>query len=406
MIVQIEKGTATGRITAPPSKSMAHRYLICAALSGGSTVKRVEKSDDINATLGCLSALGAEIEAAGKTFRLGGLSPEHCPPAADLLCGESGSTLRFMLPLCLLTGNPITLHGSKRLMQRSLTVYEELCAAQGIAFAQLPDRVAVRGRLTPGKYAVRGDISSQFISGLLFALPLLPGDSVIGITGGLQSAPYLQMTIKALADFGVWVRRQDENTILVPGGQTYKKRAVTVEGDYSNAAFFEALNTLGGNVMVEGLQSDTLQGDAVYLRLLPLLARGTPTIDLADCPDLGPVLMAVAAAQHGAVFTGTKRLKIKESDRGAAMAEELLKFGIKTRLENDCITVEGGNLHPPVSPLSGHRDHRIVMALAVLCTCTGGTICGAQAVAKSFPDFFRKLGKLGIKIKAVKENET
>ena len=402
MIVKIEKGTAAGRVKAPPSKSMAHRYLICGALSGGSVIKGVAMSEDIKATLGCLQALGAEVQVSGDTVTLGGWTPDTPLRSQPLFCNESGSTLRFMIPLCLLTDKKIILKGSERLMQRSLSVYQELCASQGIAFAQEKDRVAVKGRLSPGHFAVRGDISSQFISGLLFALPNLPQDSYITVTGTPESASYLGMTVKALADFGVRVARTDEHTFFIKGGQTFKKRELTVEGDYSNAAFFEALNTVGGNVSVSGLKKDSLQGDAVYREHLAAIKHGTPQIDLSDCPDLGPVLMAAAAANHGAVFVGTRRLKIKESDRGAAMAAELAKFGSTVTVEENRITVAGGTVQKPAVPLDGHNDHRIVMSLAVLCTLTGGEIYGAQAVAKSFPDFFGRLSSLGIKTEVVK----
>ncbi|MBQ7726822.1 MAG: 3-phosphoshikimate 1-carboxyvinyltransferase, partial [Clostridia bacterium] len=256
----------------------------------------------------------------------------------------------------------------------------------------------VQGRLTPGNYMVRGNISSQFISGLFFALPTLGANSYLTITDGLESASYLDMTVKALADFGVRIKKTDEHTFFIKGNQTYKNRELTVEGDYSNAAFFEALNVLGGNVAISGLRTKTWQGDAVCKEHLEALKRGKAQIDLTDCPDLGPVLMAVAAAHHGAVFTGTRRLKIKESDRGAAMAEELAKFGISTQVEENRIIVQSGILQKPRQPLDGHNDHRVVMSLAVLCTLTGGEIYGAQAVAKSFPDFFERLSSLGIQI--------
>lgn len=396
MVVTINKSKAYGRVSAPPSKSMAHRYLICAALSPESEIRGVGFSEDIKATLSCLEALGANTEIKGDTVKIGGIDINKGIKSDKLFCNESGSTLRFLIPLCLLFGKEITLSGSERLMQRSLSVYADICAATGLEFKQNANSVTVKGRLKAGKYAVRGDVSSQFISGLMFALPLLPNDSVIDITGALESGSYLGMTVKALADFGVRISRTDEHTIYIKGNQTYKPRVLTVEGDYSNAAFFEALNALGGNVAVSGLSKDSCQGDAVYKKLLGKIVRGTPQIDISDCPDLGPVLMAAAAANNGAHFTGTHRLKIKESDRGAAMAEELLKFGCHTEINDNDITVQGCTLKTPELPLNGHNDHRIVMSLAVLCTITGGRIYGAEAVSKSFPDFFERFSSLGI----------
>lgn len=396
MIVKIQKSTARGSIAAPPSKSMAHRYLICGALSSGSVIQNVGFSEDIKATLSCLAALGADVRITADTVEIGGIKPENEIRADRLMCRESGSTLRFLIPLCLLFNKKITLCGSERLFKRSLSVYEELCAAQGIAFLPGAESVTVKGRLSAGAYSVRGDVSSQFISGLMFALPTLQSDSVIDITGAVESGSYLGMTVKALADFGVRVSRTDEHTVFIRGGQSFKPRTLTVEGDYSNAAFFEVLNLFGGNVAVNGLEQDTCQGDAVYKELFGALLRGCPQIDLSDCPDLGPVLMAAAAANHGAHFIGTRRLKIKESDRGAAMAEELAKFGCRVTVGENEITVPGGALQTPKLPLSGHNDHRIVMSLAALCTLTGGSIYGAEAVNKSFPDFFERLSALGI----------
>lgn len=396
MVVTINKSTAFGRVTAPPSKSMAHRYLICAALSPESEIKGVGFSEDIKATLSCLEALGANAEISGNTVRIGGIDIAKGIKNGKLFCNESGSTLRFLIPLCLLFDEKITLTGTKRLMERSLSVYSDICRAAGMYFNQGAESVTVKGRLSAGKYSVRGDVSSQFISGLMFALPLLPNDSVIDITGALESGSYLGMTVKALADFGVRISRTDEHTIYIKGNQTYKPRELTVEGDYSNAAFFDALNALGGNVAVSGLKKDTCQGDAVYKKLFGEIVRGCPEIDISDCPDLGPVLMAAAAANNGAHFTGTHRLKIKESDRGAAMAEELAKFGCKTLIGDNDITVHACTLKTPELPLNGHNDHRIVMSLAVLCTLTGGKIYGAQAVSKSFPDFFERFSSLGI----------
>lgn len=398
MIATIEKGTAYGRVEAPPSKSVSHRYLICGALSGGSVIENVAFSEDIKATLNCLSALGAEYEIDGSTVKTGGISPDKAVKCAELFCNESGSTLRFLIPLCLLFGQKITLKGTERLMSRSLAVYKEMCLSQGIEFTENKESVTVCGKLTAGKYSVRGDVSSQFISGLMFALPLLGSDSIIDITGALESGSYLGMTVKALAEFGVRISRTDEHTIFIKGNQTYKPRTLRVEGDYSNAAFFEAFNSVGGNVAVAGLKKDTCQGDAVYRKLFGKLVRGCPEIDISDCPDLAPVLMAVAAANNGVKLIGTHRLKIKESDRGAAMAEELAKFGCNTEVWENEITVHPRALKTPELPLSGHNDHRIVMALSLLCSITGGSIYGAEAVNKSFPDYFRKLSSLGIKV--------
>ena len=398
MIATIEKGTAYGRVEAPPSKSVSHRYLICGALSGGSVIENVAFSEDIKATLNCLKALGADYEIDGSTVKIGGISPDKAVKSTELFCNESGSTLRFLIPLCLLFRQKITLKGTERLMSRSLAVYKDMCLSQGIEFSEDKESVTVCGNLRPGKYSVRGDVSSQFISGLMFALPLLENDSIIDITGAIESGSYLGMTVKALADFGIRISRTDEHTVFIKGNQTYKPRTLCVEGDYSNAAFLEAFNSVGGNVAVTGLKKDTCQGDAVYRKLFGKLVRGCPEIDISDCPDLAPVLMAVAAANNGVRLTGTHRLKIKESDRGKAMAEELSKFGCSVKVYENEIEVKKRVITTPTDILSGHNDHRIVMALSLLCSITGGSISGAEAVNKSFPDYFRRLASLGIKV--------
>lgn len=399
MIVSFEKSTAFGEILAPPSKSMAHRYLICGALSDKSEIKNIDFSEDIKATLSCLEALGAKVEVEGNTVKIGGLMSSKKIKSNELFCNESGSTLRFLIPLCLLKNEEITLRGTERLFQRDLSVFETICTSQGIDFVKSKNSVTVKGLLSNGRYTVRGDISSQFISGLMFALPLLLGESIIDITGKSESSSYLNITLKTLGDFGVRISKIDENTMYVKGSQSYKNRNLTVEGDYSNAAFFDAFNLIGGNVAVKGLNEDSTQGDKVYKEFYPLLLKGKPEIDISDCPDLGPVLMALAAALNGAVLTGTHRLKIKESDRGMAMAEELSKFGCKVDVEEDRIEIFPCKLQKPILPLSGHNDHRIVMAVSLLCTLIGGKIYGAEAVSKSLPDYFERLKKLGIKLK-------
>ncbi|MBQ8605384.1 MAG: 3-phosphoshikimate 1-carboxyvinyltransferase [Clostridia bacterium] len=375
MNVLVKKGRACGTVKAPPSKSMAHRLLICSFLAGGGSVRGIEQSEDIKATGACISAL----KSGGRLY-----------------CNESGSTLRFMIPICLLQDKEITLCGSERLLSRNLSVYEDICRKQGLTFKQTKDSVTVCGPLKSGSFCVPGDISSQFISGLMFALPLLTGDSVINITGRLESRSYLDLTVKALSDFGVKIDFF-ENEIRIKGNQTYLARDTEVEGDYSNAAFFDALTVLGADVRVTGLDESSLQGDRIYKRYFEMLSEGTPTLDIGNCPDLAPILMAVAAAKNGCRLINTKRLKIKESDRGAAMKEELSKLGVAVEnLENEIIVGKCENLKSAV--LCGHNDHRIVMALTVLCTLCGGRIEGAQAVAKSLPDFFDRIRELGIEV--------
>lgn len=399
MIAEIHPGSAAGIVAAPPSKSMAHRLLICAGLSGGvSHIYGVDLNEDILATMDCLRALGASCTASGDTVTVRGADLRQARPEHALCCRESGSTLRFFIPLALMCNEDVTFTGTEKLLSRPLGVYAQLCAEQGFAFAQSKAQLQVRGRLEAGRFSLPGDVSSQFITGLLFALPLARGDSVISIIPPVESRSYVNLTLQALHAFGIRADWQDDTTLVIPGNQQYQPRDMVVEGDYSGAAFFAALNTLGSDITVTGLLPDSLQGDKIYEKHLKSLAQGRPEIDLSDCPDLGPVLFAVAAAKHGAVFTGTRRLKIKESDRATAMAQELAPFGTEVTVEENRVVVNAKAFHAPNTLLCGHNDHRIVMSLAVLLTLTGGKIQGAQAVRKSFPDFFEKLRALGIEV--------
>lgn len=395
----IKPSKARGTVEAPPSKSMAHRMLICAGLAKGrSVVRGIAPSQDVLATLDCLEALGAEYKYENNIVTIQGADISSCSDKMTMPCRECGSTLRFFIPIALMTGADVEFTGSETLLKRPLLIYEELCEKNGFKFQRETDSLKVQGKLKSGEYEVQGNISSQFISGLLFALPLAEKDSIIRLIPPVESRPYIDMTLQALNDFGIDVFWQDENTLLVKGNQTYLPKNTQVEGDYSNAAFFEALNLCGGDVKVTGLKPDSLQGDKIYSCYFDKMKQEDPVLDISDCPDLGPILMAAAAIRDGAVFTGTKRLKIKESDRGTAMQTELAKFGIRCEVEEDRITVENGKLAEPEEVLSGHNDHRIVMALAVLSTLTGGVIEEAQAVRKSFPDFFEKLKGLGIEV--------
>ena len=392
---------ARGSIEAPPSKSMGHRLLICAGLSDGeSRIRGIVPSQDMLATLDCLTALGAHYTWQQDVITICGAEPYDAPAFTALPCRESGSTLRFFTPLCLLSGRDMVLTGSRKLLSRPQSVYETLCRERGLLFDRGPDVLRVRGPLQPGEFRVAGNVSSQFISGLLFTLPLLEDHSTLRLIPPVESRPYIDMTLEALRAFRIKIQQPDALTFEIPGWQQYQPCDTTVEGDCSNAAFFDALSipALGGEVTVTGLREDTLQGDRVYREQLAALAAGCPEIDLSDCPDLGPILMACAAAGQGAVFTGTRRLKDKESDRGSAMAAELRKLGVSLTLEENRIIVPGGCLQAPTEPIDGHNDHRIVMAMATLLTKTGGEILGAQAVEKSLPDYFERLRKLGIRV--------
>lgn len=396
MVAEISASKAKGSVIAPPSKSMAHRMLICAALaSGTSKIYNIARSEDILATIDCLSALGAEFRFENDFVLVNGINFENIKNPICANCRESGSTLRFMVPIMLLTGAECTLTGSDYLFTRPLTIYEEICKKFGFVFDKQASSLTIMGRLKCGKYKIPGNISSQFISGLLFALPMLKDDSKIIITGDFESRSYIDLTISALNQFGIKVDFT-ENELYIYGNQVYKPAEIAVEGDYSNSAFFDALNCLGSNIEIQGLNPDSYQGDKVYNKYFNAIKNGMPTLDITDCPDLAPILFTLAAFYNGAVFTGTRRLKMKESDRAAVMQKELSHFGANIEVYENSVVVNKSKLHKPQVVLNGHNDHRIVMSLSVLLSVFGGKISGAEAVSKSFPDFFDKISSLGI----------
>lgn len=402
MQVTVKPSKANGIVLAPPSKSMAHRLLICAGLSDGeSIVSNITFSQDILATLDCLKALGASCEIDGNQVKIKGANPFLFDGNKLLNCRECGSTLRFMIPLCMLGDKEAMITGSQTLMNRPLGIYEDIAKEQNLKFEMIGNELHICGPLSFGDYKINGGVSSQFISGLLFALPLLEGDSTLELIPPVESKPYIDMTLEALNLFGIEISETRNNKYFIKGNQKYKFADVFVEGDYSNSAFLEALNLTGGKVNVEGLNDNSLQGDKVYLDMLPKLKNENCTLDISDCPDLAPILFSVAALCHGAKFTGTKRLKWKESDRASAMKEELSKCGIKLDVGENEVIVYSGMLKSPSDVISSHNDHRIAMAMSVVLSCVGGVIDGAEAVKKSYPDFFEIVKQLGVEVEYI-----
>ena len=398
MNVTVKPGIARGELNAPPSKSYAHRLMICSALAeGNSVVRGLSKSRDMIATMDCAAALGAGFTLEEDTLYIKGCFPNFTPSTV-FSCHESGSTLRFFIPIAAVCGRKAVFTGTERLIERGVSVYETLFAEKNISLVKDKESITIEGKLKPGVFSVPGNISSQFISGLLFALPLLDGDSEVYIIPPVESRPYIDITIDAIKSFGVSITEPEPNRFFISGGQKYSAKDETVEGDWSNAAALFALDAIGGEVKVKGLNEESFQGDKVCVSYLKKLDGKEPVLDLSNCPDLAPVLFAAAAAKHGALFTGTRRLRIKESDRAAAMAEELAKFGIRCDVEENSVKIYDSELKKPSEILNGHNDHRIVMAMTVLCSITGGTISDAQAISKSFPDFFDRMRELGLEV--------
>ena len=408
MDLQITPKKLSGPVTPPPSKSQAHRLLIAAALSGGVSVLRgLAGSDDIRATRRCLAALGAGMEdLPDGSLRVHGLGHGivTAPPFATLDCGESGSTLRFLIPVALLVQGEASFTGHGRLMERPLRPYEDLFQEKGVAWDLTDGLLTVNGgrgydapALDPGEYRLPGNVSSQFFTGLLFALPLLDGDSALVSTTPLESRDYLEMTRQALAAAGITSQWADENTLLVPGRQKYQPFAAAVEADWSQAGFWYAADFLDSRVDIRGLNPDSAQGDKVVSELYWRLARpGDAEIDVSGCPDLLPPLAVMAAVRSGATrFTNAARLRMKESDRLSTAAALLTALGGQAEEGPDFLTVHGG-------PLSGGtvdcaNDHRIAMAAAIAATACAGpvTVRGAECVKKSYPDFWEVYRSLG-----------
>lgn len=290
-----------------------------------------------------------------------------------------------------------TFEGSQRLIERGVGIYEKTLKEHGVSVSVGKEKIDVCGRLGSGAYTLEGNVSSQYVSGLMFALPLLDGDSEIRVKEPVESRAYIDMTIAVLKEVGVDIVEKEKNVFFVKGNQKYLGGKYTVEGDWSNAAMLLALGEIGGEASVCGLDENSVQGDKICKEIFKKLGENDPVVDLANCPDLAPICFVVAALKNGAKFTGTRRLKIKESDRAAAMAQELGKFGIGVEVYENEVVVHKNEIKTPCCEICGHNDHRIVMACSVLLSRTGGYINGAEAVKKSFPNFFEKLGELGVK---------
>lgn len=397
MIAEIKKSVAKGEILARSSKSYAHRALICASLcKGESEIKNISTSEDIEATIKCLEKLGATFKFDGTTVTVTGALKDKKENTLSLFANESGSTLRFLIPVALLFSKEVEFLGSKRLLERPQSVYEELFPTKNCSIENLSDKILVKGTLSGGEYKIRGDVSSQFLTGLLFTLPLLNEDSKIILTTPLQSKPYIDLTLEILNEFGVEVTVNDYKEFFIKGNQCYKEANVFCEGDWSNSAFLEAFNLIGGSVKVNGLNENSTQGDKIYRRYFELLKNGSPVLDITDCPDLAPILMALASLLNGVTLKGTSRLKIKESDRGEVMKQELQKFSSDVTVLEDEIIIKKKELFPPSEMLYAHNDHRIAMSLSVMCSVLGGKIDNAECVNKSYPMFFEDIKKLGI----------
>ena len=415
MKVHISKGTVKDSIIdVGGSKSLTHRYFIAAALAEGSSVlHNIAVNEDTLATMRCLQHLGAVFNIHGKQAVISGIKNLYGYDGAVLDCSESGSTLRFLIPLFSLTGKDAAFTGHGKLLSRPLSVYKPL-----FEHFDLNDNIlTVSGRLKPGKYRIKGNVSSQFITGLLFALPLLDGGSQVEILEPFESRSYAEMTVSVLRAAGITVLKQG-NTYIVPGRQRYQALKITVDSDDSQAAFFGVLAAVTGRkITLEGIGKNSVQGDHFFIDILKKsrcwvsemekktsvqgLANKPFVMSLADCPDLGPAMFVLASCLDGpSVFSDPSRLKLKESDRIGCMQEELAKAGYRLQESEGIVIISG---HKPAFDevvFDSHNDHRIAMALSILAAANekGAFIENAEAVNKSYPEFFEHLKATGVEV--------
>lgn len=413
--VSINPTKLEGQVKIPPSKSVCHRALICASLSSGvSNITNVDFSEDIEATCEALKSLGVIIEKGNNSLSIKGNSNLYVKKP-NVHCFQSGSTLRFLIPLAATLGEEITFTGDGKLVERPLNVYYDIFKSQKIYYktegGKLP--LTINGKLKSGDYRVRGDVSSQFVTGLLFALPLLSGDSKIEITTELESKSYVDITIDMLGKFGVCVDGSSYREFIIKGNQTYKEVDCNIEGDFSQVAFWLVMGALGKGITCMGLDTDSLQGDRIIVHILkdmgveieekencievnPSKTTGV-VIDVSQCPDLVPVLAALASVSHGTTeIINAARLRIKESDRLKAITSELNKIGAEVIEKEDSLIIhgkenlKGGNV-------TSWKDHRIAMALAAVSSkCTEPLVIeGAECVKKSYPGFWEDFRSLG-----------
>lgn len=397
MDLRIKPAFLRGNINVPPSKSISHRALIAAALADGeSTIENLLDCADTDATISALTALGAKIEYNGSTARVTGISMPN--KSTVINCRESGSTLRFMIPVAAALGANSEFHGAGKLPERPITPFFELLPEHGVKLLteKMPYRIS--GRLTGGNYSIAGNISSQFITGFLMAFPLTDENCKINITTRLESKGYVDLTIDVMESFGVHVE-EAENSYFIAENSAYKPCNFSVEADLSQAAFFLVANAIGSDISINGINTNSRQGDREILDIVQKFGKSCAPfrVDASQIPDLVPILTVLACFADGvSEITGCQRLRIKECDRLAAISEELNKLGAKVEIIGDSLKITGiKELHG--GECDAWNDHRIAMSLAVASTrCTSPVVIrGAECVTKSYPHFFEDFKMLG-----------
>lgn len=390
MDIIIHPGKLNGQVNAIPSKSQAHRLLICSAFSEQmTTLICPDTNQDIEATADCLCSLGADVRRTSSGYEV--YPAKEIPQNAELYCRESGSTLRFLLPIVGALGVDAQFHLEGRLHQRPLSPLWEQMEEHGCILTRPSERIVrCQGKLSSGKYTIDGGVSSQFISGLLFAAALMDGNTEILLTGNVESVPYIRMTQQALTTFGV-----NMNDFNITGSWPFSSPGeLTVEGDWSNAAFFLAANSLGNHIDVVNLNTESAQGDRTIMDLIPRLTEYV-SISAANIPDLVPILSVIASAGSGATFTEIARLRLKESDRVESVIHMLQSLGGHATADHNAMDVYPSRFHG--GTVETYGDHRIAMAAAIAATnCDKPVvILNADCVSKSYPRFWEDYAALG-----------
>ena len=420
MDVKIYPGFAQGEVNCPYSKSIMHRALICASLASGlSVINNVTLSDDIIATIDCLRVFGADIKIAGNQIIVRGIK-EGKNKNEVLEVNESASTLRFLIPISTLFFDKVIFKGKKSLFRRPLVVYEEVFRKQKLKFVEEDYQLTVSGKLKSGDYLLNGNCSSQFFSGLLFYLPLLPESSTITIRKPYYSQGYVALTIDILKKFGIEIIKKTKYELHIPGNQTYKPTTINNEIDYSHLAFWLGLATMNGNLVCNQVDGDSKQPDFKIIRILQnanvrisrigrslLCEKSTYLLDnlgIDNQPDLGPILACIASQSQGKVtLTGVKRLVSKESNRLNAVCNNLKNLNIEvTRFSLDKIMIHPGKVKA-LAPLDSYSDHRIFMAFAILATISENPVIikNYECIQKSYPNFLKDLAQLQIKFEYI-----
>lgn len=419
MKVKITPSIVSGTVSIPSSKSISHRAIICASLAQGiSNITNLTFSKDIEATINCMRAFGAKIECEENSCTIEGCNLFKLKDNIYCDCNESGSTLRFLIPAGALSNKTVTYLGKGRLLERPMGIYQKIFDEQKMLFNQSKDAIQIQGKLKPGHYQIDGNISSQFISGLLFVLPLLDSDSTLTINEPYESKSYVDLTLDMLKCFGIEIK-QNNNTYYIQGKQKYIAHDVKIEGDYSQMAFFGVLAGLNNSLTCSNMNLKSVQGDKAILDILADAGCNIDskedsitihpsklypkTIDLSDCPDLGPILCVLASfCDQTTTIINAQRLRMKESDRIEAMETELKKWDVDIQTTFDSITIRGKNEYvlDHIPTIDSHNDHRIVMAMCVfsLCAKTPCIIENAQAITKSYPNFFEDIQQIGGKV--------